>query len=145
MKLFVVTLSLLAAPAFSQAETCYKAMDYVPYEVPGTICFSELNVTADDQNIEVISPDGSAPAVLTIVKTSRHNEDKLNFVAQATMVDVWESGCGSGLSAVLNVAGRIEFGTIYPAALKVSVDVASTSDTCHSSEQKYSVQYAEIK
>ncbi|WP_347356543.1 hypothetical protein [Bdellovibrio sp.] len=145
MKLFVVALSLLAAPAFSHAQTCYQATESVPYEVPSIICFSELSVTADDKNVEVISQNGSAPAVLSIVKTSRHNEDKLNFVAQATMIDVWESGCGSGLSAVLNVAGRIEYGMIYPAGLKVSVDVASIHDTCHSSEQKYTVQYAEIK
>nr|BFD67787.1 hypothetical protein HAGR004_28090 [Bdellovibrio sp. HAGR004] len=145
MKLFFAALSLLAVPAFSQAQTCYKATESVPHEIPSIICFSELNVTSDEQSIELISPDGSVPAVLSIVKTSRHNEDKLNFVAQAKMIDIWESGCGFGVSATLNVAGRIEYGTIYPAALKVSVEVASTHDTCHSSEEKYTVSYVEIR
>ncbi|AFY00853.1 hypothetical protein [Bdellovibrio bacteriovorus] len=144
MKSIVFAFALLALPALSQAQTCYRATEALPAGVPAILCMDSLALSADETKLEITTEDYSVPAFLDVVSTSRHNEDKLNFKAQGSLVDIWQSGCGEGLSAKLQISGRTEYGEIYPHTLNVSVEVAETNDTCHSKPSKYTVPFALI-
>ncbi|MGE9746488.1 hypothetical protein [Bdellovibrio bacteriovorus] len=144
MKSVVLAFVLLALPAFSQAQTCFRATAALPDGVASILCVDKVVLTADEKKLELVGQDYSVPAFLDVIHTSRHNEDKLNFKAQGALVDIWQSGCGDGLSAKLMVSGRTEYGEIYPQYLSVSVEVAETNDTCHSEPSKHTVPYALI-
>lgn len=144
MKSVVLAFVLLALPAFSQAQTCFRATVALPDGVASILCVDKVVLTADEKKLELVGQDYSVPAFLDVIHTSRHNEDKLNFKAQGALVDIWQSGCGDGLSAKLMVSGRTEYGEIYPQSLSVSVEVAETNDTCHSEPSKHTVPYALI-
>ncbi|WP_374035207.1 hypothetical protein ACES2I_05305 [Bdellovibrio bacteriovorus] len=144
MKSIVLAFVLLALPAISQAQTCFRATEALPDGVASVLCVDKVVLTDDEKQLELIGQDYSVPAFLDVISTSRHNEDKLNFKAQGALVDIWQSGCGEGLSAKLQISGRTEYGEIYPQSLTVSVEVAETNDTCHSKPQKYTVPFTLI-
>ncbi|MFV8251254.1 hypothetical protein [Bdellovibrio bacteriovorus] len=144
MKSIVIAFVLLALPVLSQAQTCFRATQALPEGVASVLCVDEVVLSSDEKQLELIGQDYSVPAFLDVVQTSRHNEDKLNFKAQGALVDIWQSGCGNGLSANLVISGRTEYGEIHPQSLNVSVEVAETNDTCHSEPQKYVVPFALI-
>ncbi|AUN96969.1 hypothetical protein DOM21_16895 [Bacteriovorax stolpii] len=136
---------LLAMPALAFGTTCYKAETATPYKVPSVLCLESIVDGTTYNQLDVVSLDGSFPAALKITETSRHNEDRLNFKAEAVLVDIWESGCGDGISAKLNVKGQLAYGEISAESLAVSVDTEVTNDTCHSHPWSETINYKLVK
>lgn len=132
---------LFAMPVIVSAGTCYKATSVVSGGVPSVMCLESIQETGIQNVLFVSSEDRSFPNTLRIVETSRHNEDRLNFTAQAKLADIWNSGCGDGFLAVLKVKSEIAYGEINPAYLNVSVETETTSDTCHSHPQTDVIKY----
>lgn len=136
---------LLAMPALAFGTTCYKAETSTPYKVPSVLCLESIADSAYVDQLDVVSADGSFPKVLTVKEISRHNEERLNFKAEGTLVDIWESGCGDGISAKVNVKGELAYGEINPKALTITVDTEVTNDTCHSRPQNDTIKYSLVK
>ncbi len=143
MKLFAF---LLAMPVVAfGGTTCYKADLATPYGVPATLCLESITDSVTVNQLDVKSADGSFPAVLKVTETSRHNEDRLNFKAEAVLVDVWQSGCGDGIFAKVNVKGELAYGEIRPDFLTITVDTETTNDTCHSQPWAETYNYSIVK
>ena len=136
---------LLAMPALAFGTTCYKAETATPYGVPSVLCLEAIVDGATYNQLDVVSADGSFPAALTITDSSRQNENKLTFKSEAVLVNVWESGCGEGILAKVNVKGRLIYGEINAEELTVSVDTSVTNDTCHSRPQQSTINYNLVK
>lgn len=140
MKLNSLFALIFLAPALSFGNTCFVAASNVPHEVPKHLCLEKL-VESDNDELLAINGNAYFPAILKITETSRHNEERLNFTATAELYNVWNSGCGDGLVATLKVKGQIAYGQIHTDDLKVTVDIESTNDTCHSTPSLETVLY----
>lgn len=136
---------LLAMPALAFGTTCYQAETATPYKVPSVLCFESITSSVTANQFDVVSADGSLPKTLRVTETSRHNEDKINFKAEGALVDIWESGCGDGIQAVVKVQGQLVYGYIEPQYLTITVDAAVTSDTCHSQPWPETFKYNYVK
>lgn len=147
MKLKTIVAIMFTVPAIAFGGTsCYEATSATPASVPSRLCLESIQEShVGDGLLEVESSDGSFPSLLKITSTSRHNEDRVNFRAQATFADIWESGCGNGFNATLIVDGEFTIGTIEPSYLTLSVDTISTNDTCHSRPQLEKIKYVLVK
>lgn len=143
MKLKTIAAILFAVPVIAFGETsCYYATTPTPASIPARFCLEAMQDSHVGQNlIEVESADGSFPALLNITSTTRHNEDRIRFVAKATLADVWQSGCGDGFKATLVVKSETFTGSYIPTWLDVSVETLSTNDTCHSRPQAQTIRY----
>ena len=136
---------LIAMPLIANAGSCYKATTSVYGDIPAVMCLDSIQTTATENVLFVNSPDRSFPAILDITKTSRHNEDRLNFTAEVVLADVWNSGCGDGFKATLKVESEMTYGLIYADYLNVSIETESTNDTCHSQPQTEVIKYELVK
>lgn len=143
MKLKTIIAIMFTVPAIAFGGTSYyEATSATPASAPLSLCLESIQEShVGDGLLEVESSDGSFPSILKITSTSRHNEDRVNFTAQATFVDVWESGCGNVFNATLIVEGEFTTGIIEPNYLRLSVNTTSTNDTCHSRPQLEKIKY----
>lgn len=143
MKLFAL---LLAMPVIAfGGTTCYKADAVTPYGVPSVLCLESIIDGTTYNQLDVTSANGSFPAALTITDRSYHNENRFTFKSEAVLVNIWESGCGDGIFAKVNVKGQLAYGEIDATALTVTVDTETTNDTCHSQPWSESINYSLVK
>ena len=135
---------IFAMPMLAFGTTCYQATTPTYGKVPQRFCLESIVDTSAVNELLVISYDGFPP-VLTITETSRHNEDRLNFTAEAVIADVWDSGCGDGFKATLKVKSEIAYGLIAVNDLNITVETEQTNDTCHSDPQSDLIKYVLVK
>ncbi len=135
---------MLAMPVLAFGNTCYQATVPTFGEVPARLCLERIVDSTTVNELLVVSYD-SFPAVLKITETSRHNEDRLNFTAEAVLADVWQSGCGDGFKATLKVKSEIAYGEIDTKNLNITVETEQTNDTCHSHPQYEEIKYVLVK
>lgn len=147
MKLKSIIAIMFSVPTIAFGGTsCYEATSATPASVPSRFCLETMQESHVGQNLlEVESADGSFPALLKIISTSRHNEDRVRFVATSVLNDVWQSGCGDGFKATLIVKSEFFTGTIIPSWLDLSVETLTTSDTCHSRPQVQTIKYVQVQ
>lgn len=143
MKSLIALIALL--PVMSFASTCYEAESATPFGVPEKLCLNSITETPYDRLLKVESADGSFPALLNVDSYSRHNEDRLRFQASATLIDIYESGCGSAIKAKLIVKGEFTTGDVHTDYLDITVDAETTNDTCHSRPSKETITYKLVK
>lgn len=133
-KLALAAASLLAMPLIasaSESTVCYQATKRVPKAVPSILCLDGIHESALQNVLQIDSRDGSMPESTKITRLSRQNEDRYSFSAEASLVDDWQSYCGHGLKAYLNIEGESETGSIRADRLNVSVSVMESNDVCH--------------
>lgn len=135
---------LIAVPTIAFGHTCYEAKVPAYMDIPQQFCLESISESTTVNEIAVYSHDGF-PSVLKITETSRHNEDRLRFTAEAILVDVWNSGCGDGFKATLKVKSEIAYGEISAKNLNITVETEQTNDTCHSHPQLDVIQYELVK
>ncbi|MBC7429530.1 MAG: hypothetical protein H7336_13010 [Bacteriovorax sp.] len=136
--------ALFAIPVLAFGSTCYQATTPVYGEVPARLCLDKIVASNSSNELIVVSYD-RFPSILTITETSRHNEDRVNFTAEAVIADVWESGCGDGFKATLKVKSEMTYGEISEKYLDLSVETETTNDTCHSQPQTEVIKYEIVK
>lgn len=144
MKFKSVIVLMLAMPVLAFGQSCYQATSKVPTSIPVIFCLESITETEILNVLSVTSPNASFPSELKIISSSRHNEDRLNFTAQAILADEWDSGCGEGFSAFLNVKGQIAYGNIDANELVLAVDIHTTHDTCHSTTFLETISYKKL-
>jgi hypothetical protein len=138
----------IAGPEDHMYETCYKATTYVPSEIPEEFCFDDLQLDSEKKFLHSEGFTNNLPKNMTVESVMFETEDRVEFVAKANIANVWESGCGEGLSAYLKIKGKsdITAGTqIDPKALSMQVELIHTNDTCHSRPQTSVVLYKLLK
>lgn len=135
---------IFVMPVLAFGSTCYQATVPTFGKVPQRLCLEAIVDTSTVNELMVVSYDGF-PSVLTITETSRHNEDRLNFTAEAVLADVRSSGCRDGFRAILKVKSQIAYGQISATDLKITVETEETSDTCHSQPQYDVIKYELVK
>ncbi|MBC7540220.1 MAG: hypothetical protein H7281_15450 [Bacteriovorax sp.] len=151
MKLLLVlfTISILpvlavAGPEDHMNESCYTATTKTPSSVPSTFCLDSAQLVSQNTYLMTSGTYSNVPGSLIVKSIMYVTEDKVKFEAEATIVNVWNSGCGDGELAVLTIKGTSEIGQseeINPKELNFSVSYSSTNDTCHSHPQLEAFNY----
>ncbi len=143
MKNLLVLAAFLTLPIVSFADTtfCYKAQSAVPAGVSKVLCLENIYSSSLSDILGVESTDKSFPSTLFVTSSIYHTEDRIIFNAEKVLVNVWQGGCGEGLTAKLKVKGNLDIGYISAEALDISMDIEETNDTCHSRPQLSSVKY----
>jgi hypothetical protein len=144
MKLKSAIALMFAMPVIAFGGTCYQATSTVPASVPGIFCVDSIEETYTPYILSAKGPNNNFPTELKIIHTSRHNEERLNFTAVAVVAEEWNSGCGDGFSAVLNVKGEIAYGDIATNDLNLFVEIKTTNDTCHSKPDVETISYKKL-
>jgi hypothetical protein len=146
MKLTSAIAIFLAMPVIAFGSTCYEpVLRNVPAEVPAKLCLESISESNTLGKLKVVSGDINMPEELNIVSLSRHNEDRLNFVAEAMISEDEGQVCSYATRTDIQVIGEVQTGSINPKALTITVTVASTNDTCHTPMQEESYTYSYIK
>lgn len=145
MKLKSAIVVMFAMPVIAFGGTCYETTSVTNANIPSVLCLESIQETSTENVLFVTSADRSFPSALKIIETSRHNEDRLNFVATAVIANIWNTGCEDGFLATLKVKSEIAYGGINPAYLEVSVETETTNDTCHSRTQLDVIKYQMVK
>jgi hypothetical protein len=143
---FVAT-TLLALPAFasaSESTVCYQATKRVPKTVPSVMCLDGIYESALQGVLQIDSRDGSLPESVKITHLSRHREDRYNFTAETSLVDKWDSTCGYGIKAYLQIQGEAETGFIRADRLNLSVSIMESKDVCHFEPPYETIPYVKI-
>lgn len=135
---------MFAMPVIAFGGTCYQATSAVPASVPATFCVDSIEETYTPYILSAKSSNGSFPAELKIIESSRHNEDRVRFTAAAFVAKEWDSACGDGFSALLKVQGEIAYGEIATNDLALTVEVKTTNDTCHSKPDLEVISYKKL-
>ena len=135
--------AFMTLPIVSFAETsfCFKAQAAVPAGVNKVLCLENIYSSSLSGIIGVESADKSLHSTLRVTSSIYHTEDRIIFSAEKVLVNVWQSGCGEGLTANRRVNGNLDIGYISADA----VDLEETNDTCHSRPQSSSVKYLLVK
>lgn len=148
MKTTLLTLSLLfslaaiAGPEDHIYDSCYTATQAVLPELPTNYCFEDVKLDLNQSKINFSGYAINVPDSLKIVSSYKKNEDTVAFVAKATVLNVWETGCGEGKLAELIVAGEASnSGRVNPKALSFTINYSLRSDTCHSSPSNGAIEY----
>jgi hypothetical protein len=143
-----LTTVAVAGPEDHRYETCYKATSYVPSEIPEQFCFDYLQLDSEKKFLYSEGFANNLPKNMTVESVMFETEDRVEFVAKETIANIWESGCGEGLTANLKIKGKsdITAGTqIDPKDLMMQVELFQTNDTCHSRPQSSVVLYKLVK
>lgn len=144
MKLKSILILAFALPVIAFGNTCYEATSPVPKSVSSIFCVDSITETEIIGELIAKSSSGHFPSNLKIINYSRHNEERLNFTAQALLNEEWNTGCGEGFSSILNVKGQINYGVIDINNLTLSVEIRTTHDTCHSSTSLETISYKKL-
>jgi hypothetical protein len=144
--LFVATILALPSLSFASGATvCYQATQRVPSEVPTLLCLESIHESAQAKTLEIESQNASMPKTVTITTFSRHNEERYSFAAESLIVNEDASSyCSRTLQATLKIAGKSNYGTIDPASLAVSVEVAYNPDVCNVSTFVDLIPYSRV-
>ncbi len=145
MKSFLVLFALLVLPVFAVAgsedhihESCYSASVEFSKNIPQTFCFDYAQLDSQKAYLMLSGAFLNLPKSMKVKSFQYETEDKVNFLAEAVLVNIWNSGCGYGEQAVLTIKGSLDITQgeqINPKALEISVEHIVTSDTCHSYPQ----------
>lgn len=144
MKSVIAMMFAMPVIAFG-GSTCFQAVTVVPSPVPQILCLTSLQETNFSQKLNVISSDEDMPKTLTVTSIIPYNENRVKFVSEAPLAQSWDTGCGAGVDATLNVSGDSRNGEIDVKALKLSATIRTANDTCHSTVYTDVVEYAVIK
>ncbi len=145
MKLSVIALALALPVIANAGTTCYKATSATYEGVPSVLCLEGIRETATENLLFVESADRSFPALLDVVSSSRHNEDRVNFTATTVLKDETDTICGHAFTATLKVKSEIAYGEISEKYLDITVETERTNDTCHSQPQYDVIKYEIVK
>jgi hypothetical protein len=144
----LLTISLLfsvaavAGPEDHMYESCYTATEAVLPEIPTNYCFEDAKLDFSNHSIDFAGYAMNVPAYFKILSSYKINENATAFVAQATVVNIWEIGCGAGKFAELIVTGEANNdGKVNPKKLKFTINYSLRSDTCHSSPTTGAIEY----
>lgn len=151
MKMFIALLMLSSLPMVAVAgpeehmyESCYTATTVTPSSIPSTFCLDYLQLDSDKTNLYITGNFSNFPEKMKITNAIFSSEDRVKFVAESTIVNIWNTGCGDGETATLSVGGVwdiMQGEQINPKALKIKVSYESTNDTCHSQPQTTEIDY----
>ena len=140
---FVLPLSAFAGPEDWKPVATYVADNtQVPYQLLA-FNFDAAEINAEGTKLTLSARYGNlATGEYTLTKYSAHNEDKNNFVAEKTIINKWDAGCGAGEIAKVIVSGQ-EFKSLpIPVEyLTIQVQYTTTVDTCHSRPQTQLINY----
>lgn len=146
MKLFSAIAIFLAMPVIAFGSTCYEpVLRNVPTYVPAKLCLESITESNTIGKLQVLSGDVNMPEELNIVSLTRHNEDRLNFVAEAVIMEDGGQNCSYSLKTEIEVKGEVQTGSINAKALTITVKAYSTNDNCHSPEQEEVFTYSYVK
>ena len=138
----------IAGPEDHMNETCFKATSYVPSEVPEEFCFDFLQLDSEKKFLYSEGVANNLPRNMSVESVMFETEDRVEFVAKGRFVNIWESGCGEGLTANLKIKGKSDITAgvqIDPKAIMMQVELFHTNDTCHSRPQSTIVLYKLVK
>lgn len=144
LMLIVLSLPLIAVagPEDHTPGAIYKTSASVPYYLMSFV-FDSAEVSNDGENLVVDARYGNLRGDFKIVSLSRHNEERVNFIAEKVIINKWESGCGKGEFAKITISGEEGLSTgVDVKYLDISVEYTTTNDTCHSQPQTETIKYA---
>jgi hypothetical protein len=141
MKLLLILFALSILPVVAVAgpedhmnESCYTATTKTPKSVPSTFCLDSAQLVSQNTYLMTSGTYSNVPSTLLVKSIMYVTEDKVKFTSEATMVNVWNSGCGDGEVAVLTIKGTSEIGLgeeINPKELSFSVTHLQTIHVTH--------------
>jgi hypothetical protein len=152
MKVLVLTLvmltsfSVVAGPEDRRDDTCFRATSPVTSFIPAEFCFEGASLDLNSDKLFITGYGSNVPAELGAYSVTRKNEDYYSFKAKTTIANKWETGCGDGEFAELNIKGLADYtGAIEASSLSLSVNFEVTNDTCHSRPQVGLIEYELVK
>ncbi len=147
--LVALPLIAVAGPEDRQFATCFKATSVVPNSLQSTVCLDSAQLTNDNSHLELSGYIDGLPSNLEVKSLITLSENKHQFIAEATLINIWETGCGYGELAIVKIIGISEKGTQYaeinPSKLNISIAYSSTNDTCHSRPMSQTFNYKSLR
>ena len=125
-------------------DSCYTATSKTPGTVPAVFCLETAQLDGQFNYLMTAGTFSNLPSALKVKSYQHITEDRVSFIAEANVLNIWNSGCGDGEFATLTIKGISEIGQneeINPKALTLSVDYSATNDTCHSQPQDQTITY----
>lgn len=141
---FIAILAPLFAFAGPEDHTpgaVYRSTTATPYYL-SQLVFDSAKLSNDEQTITLEARYGNLIGDFKVTNTVRINEDKVSFTAEKVLFTKWESGCGDGetAKAVIQAVNHVANG-INAKDMKITVEYATTNDTCHSRPQVQVINY----
>ncbi len=131
----------VAGPEDHTPGAVYATKSPVSYYLMSFV-FDDAKVSNDGVNLVIEARYGNLRGEFKITSTSRHNEDRVSFTAQKTIINKWESGCGAGEVAVITIKGEDNAALgVYVQGLDISVEYTTTTDTCHVAAVTKTINY----
>jgi hypothetical protein len=143
----VIIIAIYSAFTFAGPEdhiydSCYTTKTPVSGQLPSTYCFEDAKLDLQNNVVNFSGYASNMPDSLKLKTSYQKNANVISFIGSKVVLNNWETGCGSGLSAELVVAGDSDInGKINPKSLSISMNYKVTNDTCHSSPSTGAVEY----
>lgn len=127
--IMMLPLFAFAGPEDYTPGAVYRSTQKAPLAVSEFV-FDTAKISADGNALVLEARYGNLFGSFPIVRTSRHNEDRVNFVAEKIILSKYEGGCGSNEVAKITIRGEESVGVVDAASLELTVNYSTMENVC---------------